>query len=472
MSRDGAVRRFVAATRSVALMQSRCMAVVGLLLGGLAVVVIPPVSTYDAPGHYYRSELVSRGHFRPIRYSARELGGDVPVRDSRFVNTLWTSYWALNHFGTFSEWATLARREPGDNERTRQDLTNIAVYSPANYVPQGVAMALVRMTGGSPLWSSRAACGLNLLCYLTLVIFALQAIPRFQTGLLLIATTPLLFIQSATLSSDGINFAVPVCIFALVWKMRAQPERRGKLDLAVVTLLALWMALLKPTQIICLSILLFTPERYFRSRRGKALWVGAIYLAGAGLWLYWNRPYLDVNIAGWFNPAHPPISAQKAWLRQHPGDFLKALGTFFGRDLFRQWKNFYGGVVGWTSKRVESVLTMFSCVFLAVLGVEICRNVRRDRAWGGFSVSLGLGLLLFTALTLWLSYGVRDTIPYIPYLGGRYLSLVYTLAFAGWSELVGVNFLKDRHYTLAAGLVLNVASLGFILIPTAIRVAR
>ena len=74
-------------------------------------------------------------------------------------------------------------------------------------------MAFGRMTGGSPLWASRAACGLSLPFYLTLVIFALETMPRFQTGLLLIATSPLLLIQSSTLSTDGINFAVLLCVW-------------------------------------------------------------------------------------------------------------------------------------------------------------------------------------------------------------------------------------------------------------------
>ena len=446
------------------------MAIIGLIVGAVVVTVVPPVSTFDAPGHFFRSELVSRGHFRPIRYSERQFGGEVPVRYGRFVDTLWKNYWQLGHFGTFSEWAAIARKQPGDDKRTRQELTNIAVYSPANYVPQGLAMAFVRMTGGSPLWAGRAACGLNLLCYVALVIFALEALPRFHTGLLLIATSPFLFIQSATLNSDGVNFGVPLCIFALVWKMRGAPDGDAKRDLSIATIFSLWTALLKPTQIICLAILLFTPERYFRSRRDKAIWLAAIYALAACLWIYWNRLYLDVNIAGWFDATHPPISAQKAWLMQHPGDFLNALGLFFRRDFFEQWKNFYGGVGGWIPKRLEAAVSWLSYPFLAVMAVEALRNGKRDRRWGAISLTVAIGLLLFMAVTLWISYGVRDT-PYIPYLGGRYLSLVFLLGFAGLSELVGLKFLSERTYTLAAGLVLNVVSLGLILVPTAMMVA-
>ena len=70
---------------------------------------------------------------------------------------------------TLSQWSAIARVQPGDNIRVREEFTNTAVYSPANYIPQGIAMALSRTVDGSPLWAHRAACILNLLLYLALV---------------------------------------------------------------------------------------------------------------------------------------------------------------------------------------------------------------------------------------------------------------------------------------------------------------
>ena len=70
---------------------------------------------------------------------------------------------------TLSQWSAIARVQPGDNIRVREEFTNTAVYSPANYIPQGIAMALSRTVDDSPLWAHRAACILNLLLYLALV---------------------------------------------------------------------------------------------------------------------------------------------------------------------------------------------------------------------------------------------------------------------------------------------------------------
>jgi uncharacterized membrane protein len=451
-------------------LESLYMLVVALLVGALAIIIVPPVSTFDAPGHYFRSEVISRGHFRPIQYSERQMGSDIPARHTRFVNTLWFHYWNLKRLGTLRDWVDIAKFQPGDDKRVRQELTNIAVYSPANYIPQGIALWANRILGGSPLGGSRAACTLNLLLYIALVVFALQKVPRFQRGLLLIATSPFLLIQASTLSSDGINFAVPLCVFALVWKMRADPDvTQVNMNLAALVGLAVWTALLKPTQIICLAILLFVPESYFHSRREKALWLIATFSIAASLWSYWNTPYLDVNIAGWYDPTHPAVANQKAWLLSHPQDLLNAIKAFFSSDAFPQLRNSYGGVGGWIPAWVASALNSLSYVYVVVLGLEACRNLCPDRIWGLITLTLSLALLLFMAVTLWICYGVRNT-DHIPYLGGRYLFLVIALAFLGFSELLGQRIPIRGRYTLAAGLATNLAGLSLILIPTALKV--
>ena len=243
------------------------------------------------------------------------------------------------------------------------------------------------------------------------------------------------------------------------------------MNLALLTGLAAWTSLLKPTQIICLAIVLFVPESYFRSRREKALWLIATFSIAASLWFYWNTPYLDVNIAGWFDPTHPAVANQKAWLLSHPQDLMNALKTFFSGDAFPQLRNSYGGVGGWIPAWVASALNSLSYVYVVVLGLESFRNPSPDRVWGLITSTLSLALLLFMAVTLWICYGVQNT-DRIPYLGGRYLFLVIVLAFTGFSELVGQRIRIDRRYTFAAGLATNLAGLGLILIPTALTVVR
>jgi hypothetical protein len=451
--------------------ESRGVVAIGLVVGLLAIWVVPPVSTFDGPGHYFRAVQIARGHFRATRYSERQLGGGIPEKNSRFVHTLWASYWPSHHFMTVSGWSAISVDQPGDDKKVLEEFTNTAVYSPANYVPQSLALVLSRIITGSPLWDHRAACMLNLLCYLALIVLALETMPRFQTGLLLVASSPLLLIQAATLNIDGINFAVPMCIYGLVWRMRSEPASDHRLSLAAATCLALWTTLLKPTEVVCLGFLCFIPDACFGSRSKKVAWLVVTLGLTASLWLFWNRPYLDINIAGWFEPSHPAITTQKTWLLHHPRDFFRAFGVFIRRDLFDQWKSSYCGVGGWIPEWVESLVSRLSYLFLVVLALESAQDAQHDGRWAAISLAHAAGLLLLIAVTLWVSYGIRDT-DHIPYLGGRYLFLVFTFSFIALSAVVPRLPRVTGKYLLATGLVVNVLSLALILVPTALRVTE
>ncbi len=450
--------------------ESKYIAAIGLVMGLLSVMVVPPISTYDGPSHYFRAVQIAQGHFRATRYSERQLGGSIRVRNSRFVHTLWSSYWPEHHFMNLSEWSAFSHDRPGDSDRVREEFTNMAVYSPANYVPQSLALALTRIVTRSPLWGHRAACMLNLLCYLALIVLALETMPRFQTSLLLVASSPFLLMQAATFNLDGINFAVPICLFALVWKMRIAPasDHGIRFGLLAATGLALWIALLKPTEVVCLGFLFFIPKKCFGSGGKKAAWLIATTGIASGLWLFWNRPYLDVNIAGWFDPTHPAVSAQKAFFLHHPEAFFSAFGAFIRHDFFSEWKLLYGGGLGgWIPDSVQFVVYRLSYILLVLLIVESARNAQRDWRWAIICLAHAVALLLFIAVTLWISYGVKAT-HYIPYLSGRYLYLVLTFGLVTWSELAGWRFRGAGNYLLKTGLVVNVLCLTLMLTTTAL----
>ncbi len=450
--------------------ETRCLLLVGLFFGFLAVAVIPPVVTFDGPGHFFRAVGISQGHFRAIRYSERNLGGPIPGRYSRFVHTLWSSYWPGHHWLKLSDWSAITRVKYGDTNPRVEGWTNTAVYSPANYLPQSLGMALSGAVSRSPLWAHRAGCALNLLVFLGLIAWALETIPRGRATLLLFAVSPFVLIQAATVNIDGINFAVPVCLFAHVWRMRNdRPSGNGRL-LIGVTCLALWLCLLKPPNIVCLGFLFFVPASYFKGALRKAVWLAATIALGAVLWNFWNAPYLDVNVNGWFDPTHPPVREQKAWLVQHPTDFFDSFKIFLVQSFPHQWKNFYGDLGGWAPDWALHLLYDFCYWFLAVLLLLPVRGKSRDRTWAAVTLLHAAGLLFVMALALWIVSGVKYT-GVIPFLGGRYLFLIFFLCLLAWNELVGFRFLRAERILLAIGLTLNVVGMGSVLIPTALTVA-
>lgn len=451
-------------------LESRCFLAIGLFFGFLAIVFVPPIITFDGPSHFFRAVEISRGSFRAVRYSERRLGGPIPGRYSRFVHTVRSSYWPGHQLLTLSEWSAITRIKPGDNKNKIEEWTNTAIYSPANYLPQSLGMAVSRVVSRSPLWAHRAACTLNLVLFLALITWALEAIPRARTTLLVFALSPFVFIQAASVNIDGINFAVPVCLFALVGKMRSDPRADTKLALVEVTSLALWIALLKPPNIVCLGFLCFVPVGCFRSPYRKAGWLAATLVTAAALCMLWNGQYADVNVTGWLNLSHPPIRNQRAWLVQHPGDFLLSFKAFFHLAFPIEWEAFFGGVGRWIPDWASAWLNHLSYWFLPVLLLLPVQGRLRDRAWGAITFAHAAALLFVMSLVLWIAAGIKYT-GYIPFLGGRYLFLVFLLSFVAWSEMIGLRSRILGRVLLVVGLTLDVVGLGLILIPTVLAVA-
>ena len=181
-----------------------------LLAFGLpAVFVVPPIVTFDGPGHFYRAIQIGRGELRAQAISENHIGGRFGDGDVSFVDSLWMSYWRRRDFGTMGRWSALSDSSRCARGARAADLTNIAIQSPLNHLAQATGMRLASAFGAGPLGRSRAGCLLNLAAYLAVVVASLRTLPDFRRGVLLIATSPLLVIQAASLSHDAINFSIP-----------------------------------------------------------------------------------------------------------------------------------------------------------------------------------------------------------------------------------------------------------------------
>ena len=446
--------------------ESRCILIVGFSIGTIGIIVVPPVVTFDGPSHYFRAEQISIGQFRASRYSDTQFGGQIPANSSNFVGALWSSYWVDHRFLTLSDWSRIDRESGGSATGVRREFTNSAVYSPANYLPQSCGMLIVRIFTQSPLWAHRAACGANLVAYLLLMALVLEAMPPFRTALLLVATSPLLLLQAATESIDALNFAFPMLLVAMVWRIWNQPALNHRITLRGLLLLSLYIALLKPTNVACLGLLLFLPTAAFGSPRNKVIWLVATLVLSTGVWLAWNAAYLDVNVAGWYDPKHPAVSEQKAWLLRHPADFVGTFWSFLRRELLVQWEYSYSGIGGWVSGRLQFFLQRLSDLILGILVVAPICFGKRDLRWSSLCAMMAVGVLAFIALTLWVSYGVKHE-AYIPYLGGRYLFVPFMFAVMAWSSLFNGPRDRPRRWAILLGLSINLVGLSSVLMETA-----
>jgi uncharacterized membrane protein len=451
--------------------ESWLMLVIGFVFGLAAVVFVPPFVTFDGPNHYLRALQVSEGQIRAEAYSQRGIGGSIPHSHADFENTmLWNYYLRPGHnFMDRRQWETLSNQEAQTPGTRAVEFTNTAVYSPVNYMFQAAGMALAAGLSPAPLLANWLGCLFNLAGYLLLVVIALECLPRFRRGVLLLASSPLIVIQAASLSTDPINFALPLLVIALAWRLRTTEVGNPILEMLVLLALGILVTLLKPTLVGVLLCLPFIPARRMGCS-GSAMTAGLIiyFVVVARVWLAWNGPYLDTDIARWFDPTRQPMSVHRQWLLDNPLRFAKPFFFMLRHDLVGQWPRLYGDPGDWVSAGVYSLNAGLSIVFLAGILACACWEAPVDRTWAAAMAAVALVLLVLTALAIWMAFG-EVRMAFVPGLVGRYL-LVPVLACAIlWAERFHTGIPRLRNGLFWAALAANAVGLAAIVIPVAGR---
>jgi hypothetical protein len=429
--------------------------VLAIAFAGVGFIKLPPFITYDGLSHYYRALQIARGTMRPTIYSATAVGGELPVRYKAYGERLWSMYWSRHTLGSLDTWREVSHEPTGLGQMARVEFTNTAIYSPLNYAGAAVGIAVATRFSASPFVAERAAVMANFGLYCWLVVLAIEALPVFRGGALLIASSPLIMFQALSVSSDGLNLALPLMCFATVIGLRHSGLVPAKGMILAVCLLCVLLALLKPTAVVLMGFLGLLPASYLGGRLQKARLLFGCLALGALVWWWWNRLYLETEIARWFFPDHYPASKMKAWFLQQPSRFAWPLYRALTREWWQAWPSGYTYVGGWVPAEIYEKqmipLHLFQCcLFLGGGWVG-----KTDRELAVVTLAISLGLFALVALTLWLSYGY-ESIDHIPYLAGRYLLIVYFGAAFAVSALTH-NFLPALRSKLVwPGLAANV----------------
>lgn len=177
---------------------------IALPFGLLFALLIPPFQSPDEPAHFFRAFQVSEGRFFPEKREQR-LGGELPasllhVRDS-------FSYLKMNYAARVAPGRiNAARSVPLEaDRRVFADFPNTAIYAPGGYLPQAVAIALLRPLGAGPLLLLYACRLANLCVWIMLVGLAIRTMPFLKNVLAVLALLPASIVMAASANADVVT---------------------------------------------------------------------------------------------------------------------------------------------------------------------------------------------------------------------------------------------------------------------------
>jgi hypothetical protein len=393
-----------------------------LVFGGLYALLIPPFQSPDEPNHLLRAYQVSEGHFLPDRTPDNRLGGVLPASLQQVADSF---AYLKNH--------DEARLRPGligragripleDSNRRFSDFANTAVYAPTAYVPQALAIAVLRPLGASPLMLLYGCRLLNLWIWCLLVFLAIRWMPGQARSIAMLAMFPASLVMAASCNADVITNG-------LCWWMVAA-ACRGSLYKPASAALGLLVVVLNKLVTLPFALLQFwhRPE----GRRARILSAGLVLAAGC-VAVGWGRLSQQYFIP--YDAYHPAFrdgqtlnegvqpAAQLAYVWAHPVAFAQTMLMSFARAVPSVGAHLVGKF-GWEKNYIPGfAVVLIWLVFAAFLQGEVNPATARQRLLAGLIAGCYVLMFAVTMYALWCPVGASE----ISNLQGRYFVPVLPL---------------------------------------------
>jgi uncharacterized membrane protein len=298
-------------------------ATIATVFGLLYVVTTPPFMAPDEVRHLGRAYLISQGVLGLPHEGAGERA-QLPrsiLRLDRSAAGLWPMGLRANRYEPVLRGFWDVPLAPHDRARVPAPSS----YSPLAYLPQALAIAVVR--GFEPpavllLYVARLA---NLAACVATFAWAIRLAPLRRWAFFLLALMPMSLFQAASCSADAVTNAVALLFLVLVLRACSRTSPGELSDSTVTGLVGLsgLLGLMKPGYWPLAACTLLVPRVCYRDRhQWWALNVGVALaaLVPSGAWLLAVRA---ADLAPLTASADPP--AQLRFIAEHPIDFLVAL---------------------------------------------------------------------------------------------------------------------------------------------------
>ncbi len=295
----------------------------GLLMGTLYALVMPPLQVADEMMHFARAYSVSQG----VCVASPDI--DIPKSFVQ-LNDLFP-HW-LEHVRKISTGdlrlalkLPLNDRDMAGNGRQRSldGFINQNIYHCLPYLPEAVVLNAGRHAALSPLLLMYLCRMTNLTCYVLLTFLALRLLPDFRIVLFCVALMPMALHQAASISADCTVIAASFLFTAYVFRLAFSPQPEKLLVRHYVILAALILFLMLSKTMLCVVfLLLLIPSERFPSRGSRWLVIAAYFLLAIGcavVWQHVNQPNMQ-RVAEQRITAGGDIAANLRFMREHPLD--------------------------------------------------------------------------------------------------------------------------------------------------------
>ncbi len=415
----------------------RFFLIFAVFFGLIFSIITPPFQVPDEINHFYRAYQISEGNFTALKIDNR-VGGYIP--ESLDLFSFQYKKMSLNKYSkvNFKEIKKTSEISLNAFDKVFTDFPNTALYTPVSYIPQSIAIFILRLLNCKPLYMLYLVRIITLLFWITLVYFAIKIIPFQKWLFVILALLPMSLSVNSSISADIITNALSFLFIAYVIRCAFNNKKFSKKDLIIISLIIISLGLAKVIYVLLLFIFLIIPKRNFLSLKHYIFSFIIILVLGFGFAFGGKKtidklytPYNEYNIEYRENTilnSKANMDEQISFIISNKKQTVKIFATSFFSE-FKPMIKSYIGRLGWGDTQLPNFIVLLSYIIIFLIAIssnnkEITFKYRQRLIFFSTSIILLLFIMLSQYLT-WVPVGSNRVYP----LQGRYFIPVLPLIF-------------------------------------------
>lgn len=431
-----------------------------LIFGLILVFVIPPFQSPDEPAHLCRAYGISQFQFFPQKIN-NKVGTILPDAIKNFLVLSSESESGDLFFAEPVKYSFQKTKEMTqikvDKKRVHfTDYANMARLSPVSYIPQSTGMFFASLFTSSIYWIMICGKLVTLLFYTVLGYYSIKSLPFLKWACTFILLSPMSLSLGASISADAVLISLSVLYISKILQYSFDNRKIDNRRLALLSVLALGLALTKQSFLMTLFIL-FIPRKQFETSYLKSLFfiIAVPFLVIAA----WSA--FAVTIVRPLNSSD--FSGHMAYILQHPIKFtdlvLKSSPGFWNFLLIEKMI----GVLGWLNIYFHEIYyKLFTLMVL--LNTAFSLNTIYEKTTVFQKAVMGLGVVInyvFVCVLMFCMWTPKNQYGYIE-IQGRYLT-PFILPFLVFCILLLKPFNTSKKLAIANILFLLASSVYIVL---------
>jgi uncharacterized membrane protein len=432
--------------------------------GILFVFLIPPFQVSDEPVHFLRAWQIAEGRIIS-EVKDNVAGGFFP--EGLVDIALSTAYvhepYNKKQISVREIYSLLDK--PFYPEKKRFFPFISAIYSPVPYLPQGIAILLVKPFSIHPLFLMYWGRIVNLLAWTGLIYLTIRITPIYPVLFMLLALTPMSLHQAASLSADATTNGLAFLSIALALRMADAVEIPVRNRHLLWFTVSVFLLSLCKNIYFCFALLfLLVPPRHLKSRKRYWAWFAAVTGTCLGATIMWSLIASHLPVSRILNANIRPAQ-QVAFVSSHPVEYLRIFFSTIKRE--RYLLDLYRTFIGWVGFGDTLLGDRHICLWTLLLIVTAAFENRKDYPLRFPQKILCCVLfVIVTGLIYLLLYFFWNPVgsPVIEGVQGRYFIPIAPMAFMLFYNTKLRPPLKVPFFLIAGCVVASLLNTGWVIV--------